>query len=104
LKKQGSQCRGRCPVHTEPGERDRSFSADLKKNLFQCFAPACGIRGNVLDFWAAWRRRSLRDAAFDLAETFHLQLTPNREEEPVQEPVAQTQSSARTSSRRRTMS
>lgn len=88
MSKRGSQCRGRCPVHTESGDRDRSFSADLKKNVFQCFHPHCGIRGNVLDFWAAWRRLPLREAALDLAETFHLQCTRNREEEPVQEPVA----------------
>ena len=90
----GSQCRGRCPVHTEPGERDRSFSVDLEKNVFQCFNPHCGIHGNVLDFWAAWRRLPLRDAALDLAQTFHLQCTPNREEEPVQEPVAPNEPSA----------
>ena len=83
LKPRGSQRRGRCPVHTQPGERDRSFSADLKKSVFQCFDPACNIHGNVLDFWAAWRRLPLREAALDLADTFHLQPAPNREEEPV---------------------
>ncbi|MGH7192909.1 MAG: CHC2 zinc finger domain-containing protein, partial [Candidatus Saccharimonadales bacterium] len=56
LSKRGSQRRGRCPVHAQPGDRDRSFSADLQKNVFQCFHPQCGIHGNVLDFWAAWRR------------------------------------------------
>jgi transposase len=94
LKSRGSQRRGRCPVHTEPGERDRSFSADLKKNVFHCFDPACGIHGNVLDFWAAWRRLPLREAALDLADTFHLQLSQNREEEPVKEPVGPNHSTA----------
>jgi transposase len=83
LKQRGSQRRGRCPVHAKPHERDRSFSADLKKNLFQCFDRACGIHGNVLDFWAAWRRLPLREAAIDLADTFHVCPAPNREEEPV---------------------
>lgn len=83
LSKRGSQRRGRCPVHAKPGDRNRSFSADLKKNVFQCFDTTCGIHGNVLDFWAAWRRLPLRDAALDLAETFHLSPSPNREEEPV---------------------
>ncbi|MGH7224905.1 MAG: CHC2 zinc finger domain-containing protein [Gemmataceae bacterium] len=96
--KGGSQCRGRCPVHSKPAERDRSFSVDLKKNVFQCFNPHCGIHGNVLDFWAAWRRLPLHEAALDLAQTFHLQCTPNREEEPVQEPVAPNNPSAPPSS------
>ena len=85
MSKRGSQRRGRCPVHSKPGERDRSFSADLKKNVFQCFNPDCGIHGNVLDFWVAWRRLPLRDAALDLANTLHLEPFENREEEPVRE-------------------
>lgn len=83
MSKRGAQCRGRCPVHAKPSDRNRSFSADLNKNVFRCFEPSCGIQGNVLDFWAAWRRLPLRDAAFDLAATFHLSPSPNREEEPV---------------------
>jgi transposase len=83
MSKRGSQRRGRCPIHAQPGERGRSFSVDTEKNVFHCFHPECAIQGNVLDFWAAWRRLPLRDAALDLAETFHLQPSPNREEEPV---------------------
>jgi transposase len=83
MSKRGAQRRGRCPIHAKPGERDRSFSADVKKNVFQCFNPQCAIHGNVLDFWAAWRRLPLREAALDLAETFQLTTAPNREEEPV---------------------
>jgi transposase len=83
LSKRGSQRRGRCPVHAQAGDRNRSFSADLKKNVFQCFDPNCGIHGNALDFWAAWRRLPLRDAALDLAATFHISPSLNREEEPV---------------------
>ena len=76
--KRGSQRRGRCPVHANAGDRNRSFSADLKKNVFQCFDSACGIHGNVLDFWAAWRRLPLRDAALDLAATFQLSPSPEQ--------------------------
>lgn len=83
MSRRGSQRRGRCPVHAKPGDRNRSFSADLNKNMFRCFDLSCGIQGNVLDFWAAWRRLPLRDAALDLAATFHLSPSPNREEEPV---------------------
>ena len=87
MSKRGSQRRGPCPVHAQPAERDRSFSADLKKNVFRCFHPDCGIQGNVLDFWVAWTRLPLHDAALNLADTFHLRSAPNREEEPVQEHV-----------------
>ena len=83
LSKRGSQRRGRCPIHASPGERNRSFSVDMRKNVFQCFDPHCGIKGNVLDFWASWRRLPLREAALDLAETFHLEPPRNREDEPV---------------------
>lgn len=83
LSKRGSQRRGRCPIHAQPGERNRSFSVDMRKNVFQCFDSHCGIKGNVLDFWASWRRLPLREAALDLAETFHLEPPRNREEEPV---------------------
>ena len=45
------------------------------------FHADCGIKGNVLDLWAAIHRLPLYDAALNLAETFHL--LRNREEEPV---------------------
>jgi transposase len=78
LSKSGSQRRGRCPMHAKPGERDRCFSVDVNKNVFQCFNPKCAIHGNVLDFWAAWRRLPLREAALDLAETFRLPTSPEQ--------------------------
>jgi hypothetical protein len=49
-----------------------------------CFDADCGIKGNVLDLWAAIHRLPLYDAALNLAETF--QLRRNREEEPVARP------------------
>jgi transposase len=81
LRGRGDQRRGRCPVHSEPGDAKRTFSAHLGKNVFQCFHADCGIKGNVLDLWAATQRLPLYDAALNLAETFHL--LKNREEEPV---------------------
>jgi transposase len=82
----GPQRRGRCPVHCAAGSGGRTFSVHLAKNVFQCFHPPCGIRGNVLDLWAAVHHLPLRDAALHLASTFNLQIQPpqNREEEPVQ--------------------
>lgn len=66
------QRRGRCPLHTSPGDRRRTFSVNLRKNVFQCFDPNCAAHGNVLDFWATLHRLPLVEAARHLATTFHL--------------------------------
>jgi len=42
--------------------------------------PQCAAKGNVLDLWAAHRNLTLYDAGIDLADTFHLDITPIREE------------------------
>ena len=81
LRGPGDQRRGPCPVHSHPADRDRTFSVHLGKNAFQCFQADCGVKGNVLDLWAAIHRLPLYDAALHLAETF--QVPRNREEEPV---------------------
>jgi transposase len=81
LRGRGDQRRGPCPVHSQPGDAKRTLSVHLGKNAFQCFHADCGIKGNVLDLWAAIHRLPLHDAALNLAETFHL--PRNREEEPV---------------------
>jgi transposase len=77
----GHQRRGPCPIHGQPTDREHTFSANLGKNVFQCFQRECAVHGNVLDFWAAVQRLPLYDAALHLADTF--QLLRNREEEPV---------------------
>lgn len=79
----GSQRRGPCPIHGSQRSNSTTFSVNLAKNTFQCFKPACAAQGNALDFWAQFRRLRLYDAALDLAQTFHLRLNRNREEEPV---------------------
>jgi transposase len=81
LRGRGQQRRGRCPIHSQPGDAQRTFSAHLGKNVFQCFQAECGAHGNVLDFWAAVHHLPLYEAALQLAEIFHLRR--NREEEPV---------------------
>jgi transposase len=81
LRGRGQQRRGRCPIHSQPTDPQRTFSANLSKHLFQCFHADCGAHGNVLDLWAAVHHLPLYDAALQLAETFRLQR--NREEEPV---------------------
>jgi transposase len=77
----GEQRRGPCPVHSHSGDRERTFSVHLGKNMFRCFQADCGVQGNVLDLWSAIHRLPLYDAALHLAETFGL--PRNREEEPV---------------------
>jgi len=81
LRGRGQQRRGPCPIHSRPDDPQRTFSAHLSKNVFQCFHADCGAHGNVLDFWAALHHLPLYEAALQLAETF--QLRRNREEEPV---------------------
>ena len=80
----GAQRRGPCPVHGSSHAGSRSFSVHLQKNVFRCFCPQYGAKGNVLDLWAAVHGLPLGEAAKHLAQTFGLDL-PNgiREEEPV---------------------
>ena len=80
------QRRGPCPIHAQPGDRERTFSVSLDKHVFRCFHAECGAQGNVLDLWAAVHRLPLYDAALDLANTFRLELIPSREEEHVARP------------------
>jgi transposase len=81
LRGTGPQRRGSCPVHSHPGDRERTFSVHLGKDAFRCFQVDCGAQGDALDLWAAIHRPPLYDAALHLAETFGL--PRNREEEPV---------------------
>jgi len=81
MRGRGQQRRGPCPVHSQPGGMDRTFSVHLGKNICQCFHSECALKGNVLDLWGAIHRLPLYEAALSLAETF--QLARNREEEPV---------------------
>ena len=68
----GAQRRGPCPVHAPGSRRGRTFSVNLDKNSFRCFASGCGVQGNPLDLWAAVHGLPLRAAAVDLATTFGL--------------------------------
>ena len=88
LRGNGSQRRGPCPVHGSKRDRGRTFSVHLGKDVFQCFHPPCGAAGNVLDLWCTIHRLTPYEGARHLADTFNLELTRNREEAPVTEPVA----------------
>jgi transposase len=81
LRGRGQQRRGPCPIHSQTGDTQPTFSAHLGKQLFQCFQVDCRAQGNVLDLWAAVHKLPLYEAALHLADTFHL--PRNREEEPV---------------------
>jgi transposase len=74
LRGRGHQRRGPCPVHGHG--QGRTFSVHLDKNVFQCFDPSCGIKGDVIDLWAALKKLPLRQAALDLVATFRLEPTP----------------------------
>ena len=75
LKGAGAQRRGPCPIHRGDG-RGRTFSVELEKHAFPCFAKECGAKGDVIDLWAGVHRQSLREAALDLVRTFNLESTP----------------------------
>jgi len=64
--RRGDQVRGKCPIHVSDRDRSRVFSANLRRNVYQCFSPRCASKGNQLDLYVAWTGLSLYDAAIDL--------------------------------------
>ena len=62
----GDQVRGPCLVHGSTSPDSRSFSANLRRNTFQCFK--CGAKGNQLDLYVAVTRLSIHEAALQLCE------------------------------------
>lgn len=79
LKGSGPQRRGPCPMHQSRSKRSTCFSVNLEQDIFQCFDPACGAKGNVLDLWAAVHGLTLKQAARDMAQTFGLDQPPRRD-------------------------
>jgi transposase len=70
----GPEHRGPCPLHEPNAKQGRSFSVNLKRNVFRCFESCCRAQGNVLDFWSAYRQLPLYEAAIDLARTLRIDL------------------------------
>jgi DNA primase len=67
----GDQWRGPCPFCSElPSSDRRCFSANLRRNLFQCFR--CGRSGNVLDLWVEFSGLDLYRAALDLCRQLNI--------------------------------
>ena len=62
----GEQVRGPCPVHGSTSADSRSFSANLRRNTFQCFK--CGAKGNQLDLYVAVTKLPIHEAALQLCQ------------------------------------
>ena len=60
LNRQGDELVGQCPFHED---RRPSFSANISKNVFHCFAGGCGKKGDILDFVARKEGVDVRQAA-----------------------------------------
>jgi transposase len=76
----GVQRSGPCPLHGPCREKSRSFSVNLEKNVFRCLNPTCAAQGNALDLWVQHCGLPLYEAALALADTFGLEIQPDREE------------------------
>jgi transposase len=79
LRGQGRQRRGPCPLHAPGESAGRTFSVHLDRNVFQCFDPRCGQRGDIIDLYAALKGLPLRAAAAALIASFHLEAAPRTE-------------------------
>ena len=64
LEERGSELVGWCPFGAEHG-KDDSFSVNVEKKAFQCFA--CKARGSLLDLVAKLQNATLREAAHILS-------------------------------------
>src|SRR5260221_8107729 len=64
LRKSGGELRGRCPIYK--GDGQDGVPVNVTKNAFNCFS--CHARGNVLGFFAAMEKCSVRDAGVKLKE------------------------------------
>jgi transposase len=73
LRGRGPQRKGPCPLHAAETKPGHTFSVHLGKNVFQCFQPQCGKKGDILDLWATVKGLTLRAAAVDLVQTFNLE-------------------------------
>jgi hypothetical protein len=63
-RRQGEQCRGRCPLPTCPNTRPLCCSVNLRKHAYRCFQ--CESCGNALDLWTAASGLPLKLAALTL--------------------------------------
>jgi DNA primase len=76
----GDQVRGPCPVHRSTAPTSRSFSVNLKRQIYKCFK--CGASGNPLDLYAAVTGKGLFEASIALCEQLHREIPWVREAQP----------------------
>lgn len=62
----GGMRRGGCPLHGSTSRNPRSFCSTERG----FFCHSCKRNGDVIDFWAAYRKLPLYDAALDLCWQF----------------------------------
>jgi DNA primase len=70
--RRGPQLRGPCPIPGCSSTSHRTFSVQLTRQIYHCFA--CNSHGNPLDLWSAVRRLPLHAATIDLCRTASLPL------------------------------
>jgi len=75
LKREGSQLKGRCPIHK--GSNPRQFAVDLNKNVWRCFSPECGRGGAQLELVAEVEHVDIRQAAQLIAQWFAIGSSTN---------------------------
>ena len=74
LRRQGDELVGICPFHDD---KRPSFSANISKDMFQCFAGSCQKRGDILDFVANMEGVDVRQAALMVKEWFEITSEPS---------------------------
>ena len=87
----GVQVRGPCPVHGSTSPGSRSFSANLKHNIWRCFV--CNTSGNALDLWARVTHREPYPALLDLYQQLGRPVPLLATPRPVPDPHKQRKSS-----------
>ena len=63
--------RGACPLHESSSTNSTSFAVNTGKQVYCCHS--CGSQGNALDLWAAAKKLSIFDAAWDLIDRLSLE-------------------------------
>lgn len=93
IQRKGDQHVGPCPLPSHPRDkRGPTFSANLERGIFQCFA--CKAKGNVLDFAGLMAGvdigdgAALREVAVQLQERYFPEGASTRRKAPPTEPAA----------------
>ena len=73
--RRGDQLRGPCPVHDSQSPKSKIFSANVARNIYQCFS--CGSQGDQLKLYAAVTGLPVYEATEQLCETLGIE-TPRK--------------------------